>query len=211
MGWMVRNTPDNWWHDGALPGTRTEMVRTGNGFTWLLLCNTRAYNDTAFFNNMDNLGWHALAAVSTWPTNDLFDSVLSYAAWQARHFNSAQLANPAVSGDTADPDADGLANLLEYSMGLDPLQPDLSRRPTPAIQSAGGIPYLTLTFRRLLLANEVDYGVEVSSNLVDWRPAAQLVTGPALNVDGTVTFAYRDSVAAFAETTRFMRLKVTKR
>ena len=96
-------------------------------------------------------------------------------------------------------------------MGLDPLQPDLSRRPTPAIQSAGGIPYLTLTFRRLLLANEVDYGVEVSSNLVDWRPAAQLVTGPALNVDGTVTFAYRDSVAAFAETTRFMRLKVTKR
>lgn len=110
MGWMVRNTPDNWWHDGALPGTRTEMVRTGNGFTWLLLCNTRAYNDTAFFNDMDNLGWHALAAVSTWPTNDLFDSVLSYAAWQARHFNSAQLANPAVSGDTADPDADGLAN-----------------------------------------------------------------------------------------------------
>lgn len=211
MGWLVRNTPDNWWHDGALPGTRTEMVRAGNGFTWVILCNTRAYNDTAFFNDMDNLGWQALAAVSTWPTNDLFDSVLSYDAWKARHFTPVQLTNPAVSGDLADPDGDGRPNLLEYSMGLDPLKPDLSQRPTPAIQSVGGTPYLTLTFRRLLLANEVEYGLDVSSDLVNWLPATQAMTGPVLNPDGTVTFTYRDSLASFAQTTRFMRLKVTRK
>ncbi len=77
MGWLVRNTPGNWWHDGSLPGTRTEMVRAGNGFTWALLFNTRPFQDAAFYAEMDNLGWKALAAVSTWPTNDLFDSVLS--------------------------------------------------------------------------------------------------------------------------------------
>lgn len=33
MGWFVRNTPGNWLHDGGLPGTRTEMVGAGNGFT----------------------------------------------------------------------------------------------------------------------------------------------------------------------------------
>jgi N-acyl-D-amino-acid deacylase len=210
MGWLVRNTPDNWWHDGALPGTRTEMVRAGNGFTWVILCNTRAYNDTAFFNDMDNLGWRAQTAVSTWPTNDMFDSMLSYDAWKVRHFSPAQIANPALSGDQADPDGDGLSNLLEYSMGLDPLKPDVSQRPTPAIQNLGGTPCFTMTFRRLLLANEVDYGLEVSSNLVDWLPATQLVTGPVLNPDGTLTFTWRDSVTLFAETTRFMRLKVTR-
>ena len=43
MGWQVRNTPGNWWHDGSLPGIRTEMVRAGNGFTWALLFNSRPF------------------------------------------------------------------------------------------------------------------------------------------------------------------------
>jgi N-acyl-D-amino-acid deacylase len=75
MGWQVRNTPDNWWHDGSLPGVRTEMVRAGNGFTWALLFNTRPLEDSAFYTEMDRFGWQALASVSTWPTNNLFDSV----------------------------------------------------------------------------------------------------------------------------------------
>jgi N-acyl-D-amino-acid deacylase len=77
MGWLVRNTSGNWWHDGSLPGIRTEMVRAGNGFTWALLFNTRPREDSAFYAEMDKLGWQALAAISTWPTNDLFDPVLS--------------------------------------------------------------------------------------------------------------------------------------
>jgi CubicO group peptidase (beta-lactamase class C family) len=211
MGWQVRNTPDNWWHDGALPGTRTEMVRAGNGFTWVILCNTRAYNDSAMFSAMDNLGWQAQTLVASWPTNDYFDSFLSYAAWKARKFNSAQLADPAVSGDLADPDTDGLSNLMEYSMGLTPLQADTSRRPLPAIQTVSGTPYLTLTFRRLYLANEVDYGVEVSSNLFNWGAGAQMLSGPVLNADGTETFTYQDNIASSNSAMRFMRLKVTER
>jgi len=72
MGWQVRNTPDNWWHSGSLPGVRCEMVRAGNGFTWALLFNTRVAQDGAFTSAMDRLGWQALDAVSSWPTNDLF-------------------------------------------------------------------------------------------------------------------------------------------
>lgn len=45
-------------------------------------------------------------------------------AWRALHFTPAQLADPAISGDDADPDHDGLPNLLEYALGLDPWQPD---------------------------------------------------------------------------------------
>lgn len=72
MGWLVRDTPGNWWHTGALPGTGAEMIRAGNGFTWVILCNLRPRQDRQFFSDLDQLGWRALAAVTLWPANDLF-------------------------------------------------------------------------------------------------------------------------------------------
>ena len=40
--------------------------------------------------------------------------------WRAAHFG-ADTNNPAISGDLADPDGDGLQNLLEYALDADPL------------------------------------------------------------------------------------------
>jgi hypothetical protein len=209
MGWLVRNTPGNWWHDGALPGARTEMVRAGNGFTWALLFNTRVANDSTMFSEMDALGWNILSAVSTWPTNDLFDATLSYTAWQAKRFTAAELGNPAISGDNADADGDGLRNLMEYGLGLEPKTPDHNLRPAGAIQTVNGQAYLTLTFRRRLLAHEVAYTAETSSNLLDWAAAQQLGL-PIQNANGFQTVTFRDSVPVPDQTSRFMRLKVSR-
>lgn len=44
----------------------------------------------------------------------------SMATWRAQHFTSAELTNPAISGDDADPDGDGHTNLQEYTAGTDP-------------------------------------------------------------------------------------------
>jgi subtilisin-like proprotein convertase family protein len=48
-------------------------------------------------------------------------------AWQIRYFSAENLADPAkaedVWGDWADPDHDGRHNLLEYALGLNPLDP----------------------------------------------------------------------------------------
>jgi hypothetical protein len=78
-----------------------------------------AYNDdSGFYYNMDTLGWNVIASITTWPTNDLFDARLSYAAWQPRHLTPAELADPAISGDGADLDGDGLPNLVEHALGL---------------------------------------------------------------------------------------------
>ena len=38
------------------------------------------YDDRGFFYAMDTLGWNAIASITPWPTNDLFDASLSYAA-----------------------------------------------------------------------------------------------------------------------------------
>src|SRR5690606_36907612 len=49
--------------------------------------------------------------------------VQTLASWQRAHFAAAELDDPAREetrwGADADPDSDGLANLLEYAFGLD--------------------------------------------------------------------------------------------
>ncbi len=46
-----------------------------------------------------------------------------YAQWRARYFTAAELADPAISGDSADPDGDGHTNRQEYLAGTDPRDP----------------------------------------------------------------------------------------
>jgi surface-anchored protein len=44
-----------------------------------------------------------------------------FALWQASHFSGAELLNPAISNPNADPDHDGMKNLVEYAFGYDPM------------------------------------------------------------------------------------------
>ena len=44
--------------------------------------------------------------------------------WRTNHFNPAQLANPAISADNADPDWDGQSNAQERTAGTHPLDPE---------------------------------------------------------------------------------------
>jgi len=47
----------------------------------------------------------------------------TYAEWKRQHFNPLECLDPAVSGDLADPDADGLTNRAEFDAGTDPRDP----------------------------------------------------------------------------------------
>ncbi len=42
------------------------------------------------------------------------------AQWQATHFSGTELDDLAISGPDADPDHDGMSNLVEFAFGLDP-------------------------------------------------------------------------------------------
>ncbi len=134
----------------------------------------------------------------------------AFTAWLASHFSSAEQANPAVSGDDADPDGDGFTNLAEFALGLGPRRPDTAPAWNTAVQNIGGTDYLTLTFKRRAPALDLAYTVQSSGDLATWSTGPVQVGSAAANGDGTETVTYRDNVAVGGGGRRFLRVHVTR-
>jgi hypothetical protein len=66
----------------------------------------------------------------------------TFASWSSRFFTPTELSNSQISGPTADPDADGVPNLLEFAFNL---QPRIANR-SVLIAGAGttGLPLIRL-------------------------------------------------------------------
>jgi DNA-binding beta-propeller fold protein YncE len=95
----------------------------------------------------------------------------SYNAWLGTHFAPAQLANPAISADDADPDHDGLPNLIDYLVGGSPLVFDSGLR----IQRANGA--TTLQANRDTRTRGYHLIVEVTGDFDEWEILAESVNG----------------------------------
>jgi N-acyl-D-amino-acid deacylase len=80
FGWEV-NSSGNWWHNGSLPGTYTEVVRASNGYGWAAFFNTRPRNDGAFGSRLDNDLWTALNGSGAFLQQDLFDQFGTFTDW----------------------------------------------------------------------------------------------------------------------------------
>lgn len=92
--------------------------------------------------------------------------------WLALHFTEAEQLDPEVGDILADPDHDGLSNLLEFGLGSNPRVAETS----PSIESViemievGGVtqPYQTLTFNRV--TNSVlQFALQESTGLETWN------------------------------------------
>ena len=127
-------------------------------------------------------------------------------AWRFSHFSAAELANPAISGDMADGERDGIVNLFEYALNLDPKTANLNALPT-AFVNGGGFP--TLSYTTVASAADIGYIVEISTNLVTWNPlnaaSPQVVDSGAT---ATVTVSSPNTVST--QPSQFMRLRVTR-
>ena len=86
-----------------------------------------------------------------------------YAGWSAQFWPGA--ADPAVSGAEADPDGDGITNLMEYALGSDPTASDTSLLPAAGIDTVDGERFLSLTFWRRAAASDLEYRVLGSASL----------------------------------------------
>lgn len=153
---------------------------------------------------------HAITyAWENWPEVSLFDTAVlpaspfwielptpaPYAEWTA-----SISWNGADSSPTADPDGDGLPNLLEYALDLAPLAPGVTG--TPACVPSPFGTHLQFTFLRARA--ELTYEVLGSSDLVNWTVIATNPGAVSLTVPVTVT----DTVSTNPR--RFLRLRVTQ-
>jgi len=135
----------------------------------------------------------------------------SFLGWQNEWFTPAQLGDPSVSGDSADPAGDGIPNLMKYALNLDPWTNGADGLPVCGVVRIGGLNYVTLTYTELIFGNDLDYIPEVSVDLQNWNSGpsyiAPVSTTP--NPDGvTETVIVRDLAPAGALPV-FMNLKVT--
>jgi CubicO group peptidase (beta-lactamase class C family) len=75
MGLMIRGLPggaENWWHEGGLDGTETEMARYSNGAAFAVLFNSRPQDDNGFGSEIDSKLADLATSISNWPSGDSF-------------------------------------------------------------------------------------------------------------------------------------------
>jgi hypothetical protein len=139
---------------------------------------------------------------------DYVAAVVAFDAWKQAKFTVQQLAQPSVSGNLSDPDYDGIPNLLEYALGLDPNQ--TSGSGLPVCSSSGG--YLALTFNRQKSATDITYSVEATGDLGSWTRiwSSSGVPYGGGNASEQVTVQDTVSIAASPPHRRFLRLKITR-
>jgi hypothetical protein len=102
-----------------------------------------------------------------------------HALWKQENFG-ADAGNPAVAGDTADPDNDGIANLLEYAWGADPNVWSQAGIPALALEELSG--RIQIQFNRITDRSDLVYRIQISDDLATWTPVAE-----ANGADGTTT------------------------
>src|SRR5690606_16647930 len=95
-------------------------------------------------------------------------------------FIQAAGLNPATDGaPTANPSGDGIANLLKFVLGGDPLVAQPGLLPTAVVDDSGDAPVLVFVYdRNIAAAAAVDeVVVEHSTDLADWHPVVAGVNG----------------------------------
>ncbi|MDB6070381.1 MAG: hypothetical protein JWL81_1552, partial [Verrucomicrobiales bacterium] len=149
-------------------------------------------------------------------------SPITWSAFRTHFFNHANsltgtaddYLNNAISGPSADPDADGFNNLAEYVFGGDPMSPDRARlTPTPSIVVIAGQSHPALTYRRQGVAGDAMTTIEVSHDLVHWSSAQDgnaltVETEGPLEADGTRLITARTIAPQSAQPT-FLRLHLS--
>jgi Zn-dependent metalloprotease/methionine-rich copper-binding protein CopC len=138
-------------------------------------------------------------------------------SWRNTHWS--QTANTDNAANDADPDADGIVNLLEYALtdsgtSLDPKAAGAVGLPTVTVESSK----LKISFKRNTSATDLKYEIEASDDLTIWTPIAKWLAGASewsdkttgvTATDSSGTSAITDSTELTSSTKRFLRLKVT--
>lgn len=149
-------------------------------------------------------------------------SLSPLALWRDTYFQTT--GNTGDAADNADPDGDGLVNLVEYALGTRPENTDGEQgsASAPATDLAGG--RLKLAFKiPSVPPAEITYRVWVTSDLVSWKTLAtkagtaawawngdgpsQITSEPSLERQ---RFTIGDEIPSTGTDRRFMRLEISR-
>lgn len=98
-------------------------------------------------------------------------------SWRVMHFDAEELANAAVSGDSADPDMDGHSNFQEYISGTDPLNGQDYLKIEMGKSADGG--QVRIHFQFQALPDRL-YAIQASDSLADeWDTLQEFSPEPA--------------------------------
>ena len=129
---------------------------------------------------------------------------LTYEEFKSLYFTPAELLNPLISGDRADPDFDGVPNLLEYGMGGDPrvFEPSLA----PSQQVVGN--NLIYTYQVDTSTSGYTITPQVSNTLI---PLASwtATTSTAVSSDGAID-TRKVTLPIVPGSPQFIRLRIAQ-
>ncbi len=187
-----------------------------DGSSWLTIPNGAENVGSSFYSSR-------VAAPTTlsWLTTNVGPEVNAvvaenFSTWQKLYFTPGEISDPAVSGALVDPDKDGIGNLLEFALNLDPtfnelatMTPATGLRGLPAVrlESLSG-DRLTVEFVRRTPASGagLTYIAEFSTDLVTWMAVGTEVATSLNSRWDRVKIT--DTLTTNDEVKRFARLRV---
>lgn len=130
----------------------------------------------------------------------------SFATWRRGFFTSNELADPLVSGPSADKDRDGIANLMEYALATDP---GVSNSLPITLEWKGAT--LDFIYRRNKAASDLTYLVKWSGTLApgSWSASGILDQRPPA-IEETATHETLRILVPAGSIRRFVRLEVSQ-
>lgn len=183
-----------------------------DGSTWKLAGVTTSVSNvsgssTSTFGNAGDYNYFVRMAQYASQVTAAIPDPQTYTGWKIDY----SLYN-ADANDDADPDSDGIENLLEFALGGNPGVNNRSILPVRAIVEDSGSSYLELSFTRPKGLSEITYTVQTTTELATWPADGSGVNPNPVIVDngnGTETLTYRRTQAVEANARAFIRLKVT--
>ncbi len=172
---------------------------------------TYAYGNGEFPEAPSALGSYPVTAASADPNYDgIATGVLhvgdTFSSWQTAVFSGSGLTSEETAGP-ADPDGDGVSNLLEYALNLNPLVGDSS---SLAFEDDDGT--LGFTYRRNLNALDLDYTIQDTTNLAE--PSSWMTVTPLgetiLSDDGATRVIKARFDKPAGESRYFLRLRTAR-
>jgi hypothetical protein len=126
--------------------------------------------------------------------------VIPIDAWRSDHFG-ASATNPDIAGDLADPDGDGVKNILEYAAGTEPLAAEVSPWLSFGLENG----FLTATAAKNPHSTNLTWSAESSADLTAWN-----ATNTTLLQNTTSLFKVRDNFPVATNPCHFLRLKISE-